>query len=304
MNEINLDFMFIKTILYCFSFIGNFSYIIIYFFSLCQIKCRKNSSQNLGLGCNFMFFLNISHLCYSITEILLYIYFYNHKIIDIKNFSSHIVCQICAFSRNYFELSCACWISNFTYLFYQSTKNIIMNTQREFKQIIFGIFYSFIIPLFIIIPSLLYGKFGFIQTRCSFVDKDSYLYLIFVIFIIINVIFQLIFLCISFNFYNSKIKYIQENSENEDKLLKIYVCIFLFFPIYILISRILKLIYRFKSDKHEYLFLYISEITFSLNGFFDSIICLIFLRSAFGCCKINDEEKNKDSKEFQILSQE
>ena len=113
MNEINLDFMFIKTILYCFSFIGNFSYIIIHFFSLCQIKCRKNSSQNLGLGSNFMFFLNISHLCYSNTEILLYIYFYNHKIIDIKNFSSHIVGQICAFSRNYFELSCACWISNF-----------------------------------------------------------------------------------------------------------------------------------------------------------------------------------------------
>ena len=153
-----------------------------HFFFLYQIKCGKNSSQNLGLGSNFMLFLNISHLCYSNTEILLYIYFYNHKIIDIKNFSSHIVCQICAFSRNYFELSCACWISNFTYLFYQSTKNIIMNTQREFKQIIFGIFYSFIIPLFIIIPSLLYEQFGFIQTRCSFVDKDSYLYLIFVYF--------------------------------------------------------------------------------------------------------------------------
>ena len=79
---------------------------------------------------------------------------------------------------------------------------------------------------------------------------------------------------------------------------------FLFFPIYILISRILKKINRFKIDKYEDLFLYISEITFSLNGFFDSIICLIFLRSAFGCCKINDEEKNKDSEEFPILSQE
>ena len=293
--------MITKLIIYCFSLLGNITYIIIYIYLLCQIKFGKNAFQDLGLGTHFMLLLNISRFFSSISEIVLY-YFYKLNITSDENFSKSTICQTIAFFRNYSELTSVCCITILTYLFYQSTNEIIFNSKRKIKQIIYGILYSFLFPLLFILPPLFTEKFSFIKTRCSFDSKISYLHIIFYIFIIINVIFQLVFLFISFCYYNSKIKYIKESNKNRDKLLYISVWIFLLFPIYLIISFILKLINRIK-EKND-LFLMISEITLAFSGVVDSIICLILIRSVFECCKNKDNEKSDESEEFQVLSQE
>ena len=195
--------MIIKLIIYCFSLLGNSSYIIIYFYILYQIKFGKNAFQDLGLGTNFMLMLNISRFFSSISGIVLY-YFYIINITSDNAFADGAICQTIAFFRNYSELTSVCCITILTYLFYQSTNEMIFNLKREIKQFIYGILYSFLFPLLFILPPLFTEKFSFIKTRCSFDSKISYLHIIFYIFIIINVIFQLVFLFISFCYYNSK----------------------------------------------------------------------------------------------------
>ena len=300
MNENYLNIILVKSILYSFSGLGNLSYIIIFLYFLYQIKHGKNSFQNIGLGSIFMLLLNISHLCSSITEIFLYFDLMKQK--SINDFSSNLSCKFCAFSRNYFELTSVCCITIISHLFYQSTKEIIFNSKTEIKKIINGILYSFFTPLLIIVPSFLKNKFSFVKTRCSYNEEFSIYHIIFTIFIIINVLFQLIFLYISFCFYSSKIKYIKESNQNQYNSLSIYIRIFFIFPIYLFISRILKLINRFEKDNINYL--YISEITFALSGIIDSIISLILIRSVFECCKTQDNEESEESDEFQVLSQD
>ncbi len=295
--------MIIKLIIYCFSLLGNSSYIIIYFYILYQIKFGKNAFQDLGLGTNFMLMLNISRFFSSISEIVFCYYILKNNITS-KNgsFDRSPFCQTIAFFRNYSELTSICCITILTYLFYQSTNEMIFDSERQTKQFIYGILYSFLFPLLFILPPLFTEKFSFIKTRCSFESKISCLHIIFYIFIIINVIFQLVFLFISFCYYNSKINYIKESNKNRDKLLYISVWIFLLFPIYLIISFFLKLINRIEKD--NMIFLMISEIMLAFSGVVDSIICLILIRSVFECCKNKDNEKSDESEEFQVLSQE
>jgi hypothetical protein len=182
-----------------------------------------------------------------------------------------------------------------TYLFYKSTTPKNLNPKKDILHIFIGIFYSFILPLLFTLPPYFYNKFDYVGPKCSFTKEITIYGVLFTIYIIINGLLQIFALYKSFIFYHHKLKLLKEQNIDEYNLLKIYVWIFLFFPIYLILSRSIKFISRLDSE----VFLFIGECIFSLSGFFDSFICIFFLRGIIPCCKKKESKLIENVKEIQ-----
>ena len=288
-----MNLMFIKTILYIVSILGCGLFILLYiylFFHVIRNKSEKISSKNVGLGTNYMLMLIISNIGGALTEIILY-----YKVKEIKDNVPKSFCYSFGFFRNYFELSSVSWISMITFLFYKSTTPTNIDPNEECYQFLIGILYSFILPLLFTLPPYFSEIFEALGPKCSFSKSVSLYAVLFTIHLYLNVILQILALYRSYFFYNQKLKILKEQNIEEYNLLNIYVWIFLLFPIYLILTRTIKLISRLNEE----VFLVIGECSFALSGFVDSFVCIFFLRGAIPCCKKEEnvliEEKSISS---------
>jgi hypothetical protein len=218
-----------------------------------------------------------------------------YQVKEKNNNISDSLCYIIGFLRNYFELCSVSCISMITYLFYKSTTPKNLNPKKDILHIFIGIFYSFILPLLFTLPPYFSEIFEALGPKCSFSQSVSLYAVLFTIHLYLNVILQILALYRSYFFYNQKLKILKEQNIEEYNLLNIYVWIFLLFPIYLILTRTIKLISRLNEE----VFLLIGECSFALSGFVDSFVCIFFLRGAIPCCKKEEnvliEEKSISS---------
>ena len=293
MNEFKkyIILMLIKSILYIISIIGCLLFILLYIYLIYRIKKKKAeqlNSKNIGLGTNYMLMLIFSNIGGAMSEIFLFC-----QVKEKNNNISDSLCCTIGFLRNYFELCSVSCISMITFLFYKSTTPKNLNPKKDILHLFIGIFYSFILPLLFTLPPYFYNKFDYVGPKCSFTKEITIYGVLFTIYIIINGLLQIFALYKSFIFYHHKLKLLKEQNIDEYNLLKIYVWIFLFFPIYLILSRSIKFISRLDSE----VFLFIGECIFSLSGFFDSFICIFFLRGIIPCCKKKESRLIENIKE-------
>ena len=108
----------------------------------------------------------------------------------------------------------------------------------------------------------------------------------------------------SYMFFNGKLKLVNK-LEPEYSLLKCYVFVFIMFPILLSISRTIKLInslITYTKSKPNHIFLYIYTISYCLNGFFNSLLCLFFFRKGLTCCCKDKKTKSEDEKYKEMIN--
>ena len=77
------------------------------------------------------------------------------------------------------------------------------------------------------------------------------------------------------------------------------------FPILLSISRTIKLInslITYTKSKPNHIFLYIYTISYCLNGFFNSLLCLFFFRKELTCCCKDKKTKSEDEKYKEMIN--
>ena len=314
--------------------------IIIYFISCLQIKCsflakketnhsedarnsflektsvhsikKKNKKKKIGLGSHYIFFLIFSNLLSEVVEIGAILY-YKDKEVDDKHDKS---CQIFGFAHNFFDLSSVCWTSMLTLLFYNSTKVTSKMFLKDKKYLIIGIAYNLIsCGIFCVIPYFM-GCFGFARTYCTFyqpeggedfafIVKVSIWKYIFVVFTLINTIYNIFCFQKTTKFYSTKLALLKKQNHKEYILVLIFVRVFQLFCITLIVSRLLKLVcivmLEFTGNELntiEEVVVFSNAIIFNLNGTFNSIASIIFFRGVFWCC-ISTESDVRDVEQTQ-----
>lgn len=305
-----------------FSIGGCFTIMVIYLVLCIQIYHKKKTvnpqeeqtnpkleSQNkIGLGSHFMLFLILANFLSSFLPIIFYVYY--------KKYVSNVgdtLCTILGFCHNFLDLCAICWTLVVVQLFKTSTQITEFAPGQEGKYFLFATLFSILFPLMLtVLPFLLnlisnnkkhaYGDAG---THCSFFYHDAEWISIAFSFIVLLCIIYIIFLLVKVRKYYSKKLLLLAKGSEDYKVFRIYVFVFKIFPFILIISRILKGVTRALTDYTNQYFgvnvpagvinalNYLSAISFCLNGFFNSLVCISFFRSVFHCGK--DREKSINS---------
>ena len=327
----------IITISFCFFLL------IIYFISCLQIKCSflakkepisvrktfldktsvhsskiKNQKKKIGLGSHYIFFLIFSNFLSEIVELTAILY-YKNRTVDPENEDDDFSCQLFGFAHNFFDLSSVCWTSMLALLFYNSTKLKSQMFFKDKKYLIIGILYNIIsCGIFCVIP---YFRecFGFARTYCTFyqpIETDETRIKIkvmlwkyaFVIFILINTIYNIFCFHKTTKFYSTKLSLLKKQNRKEYILVLIFVRVFQLFSITLIVSRLIKFIcivmLDFSDtdvknfDNFQIFMIFSNAIIFNLNGTFNSIGSIFFFRGVFWCCISTDSDvRNVEKKE-------
>ena len=302
-----------------FSIAGCFSIMIIYLVLCIQVYLKKKrvtpqeeqinpklESQNkISLGSHFMLFLILANFLSSFLPIIFYVYYEDY----VSNVGDTL-CTILGFCHNFLDLCAICWTLVVVQLFTTSTQITEFAPGQEGKYFLFATLFSILFPLILtVLPFLLnlisdnkkhaYGDAG---THCSFYYHDAeWISISFSITVLLCIIYIIVLLVKVRKYYSKKLLLLAKGSEDY-KVFRIYVFVFKIFPFILIISRILKGVSRALTDyTHQYFGFnvptgvintlnYLSAISFCLNGFFNSLVCISFFRSVFHCGK--DREKS------------
>jgi hypothetical protein len=197
----------------------------------------------------------VSNILASIIPIVFYVITSNKDFespVILKTFNNR--CIILGFLHNYLDLVSVCWISALMFLFYKSTTIIEFKKGEETKQYIFGFLFSMFAPLIVTIPPFFINKniYGYADSYCSFNYHSSGVVfewvelfkILITVFIMLNLaanLFQLIKVTI---YYRKRLKILREQQNKEYKVIRLYVFIFIFFPIHLIIIRLFKSLNR------------------------------------------------------------
>ena len=275
--------------------------------SLSLSSASQNGNQQIGLGSHFMVFLILSNFFSCISYIVFYIV-YNEKDANYFTDSGKQLCSILGLIHNFLDGLSITWTTMITRLFLLSTEINEMTKQRESKEFILGILYSFISSILFTFPIFFEDGFGFANTHCSFdysgmSNKDevtkNLLYILiglFNAFAIINCVYNIYCLILVTRYYSNKLKSIDNIKKREYHVMKVFVFLFKVFPVVLVISRGLKGANRLielignTSDTIKYIFEFSNGSFFCLNGCINSLLCVYFFRGVFNCCTRKEEE--------------
>lgn len=257
-------------------------------------ESKKLSSQKgFGLGSHAMFFLVFSNLLWCIIAIISCTFYPKGFLFILDNYNT--LCPLFGFFHNYFDLCSIGWTTIISFLFLSSTKSKAYTQGEERKTFILGIIISFGVPLFITLGPFYSSSYGPSGAYCSF-DKvnPTTMTQVWSIAVQIYPVICIIYCCYAIIrvtcFYSGKLKLVKEHNKQEYSVLKWYVFIFILFPVFLSLSRLIKLINWSVEKilgKEDYIvILYFYSITYCLNGFFNSFLCLFFFRRVLkcGCC--------------------
>lgn len=270
----------------------------------------SQSKEKVGLGNHFMFSVIVSNILASVVPIIFYVVTYEF---DFENsnrvhmFNSS--CPILGFLHNYLDLISVCWVSALMNLFYKSTTIIEFKKGEEIKQYIYGLLYSVLAPLVITLPPFLLNKdyyYGYADSYCSLnynnsqgesvyngVDICKFAITFFVMLNLIVNLYQLIKVIIH---YRKRLQILKEQQNKEYKVIRLYVIIFICFPIHLIITRLFKttnrLIGGLMTDHigNNMIIPEISSFVSCTNGCITSLLCCYFFRNVY-TCKIWNKSK-------------
>ena len=257
-----------------------------------NIILNKNSNfnENSILGNNQIFLLIISNLLSSINTIYTSIKYPLGFQFYFDKYSTY--CIYLGFFDTLFEVSSICWTSVISNIFLTSL-NIRLSSSDDKVKLFKGISYSIILPLLLTLFPFYSNSYGPAQTHCSFdyVNYDlktQFFQIIFIIFILGNVIYNIYVFSKVISFSKKTLKIISipnpsvyNNILNKifvinpleyDEIIK-YIRLYCLFPINLVISKLLeglsRIIIYYEYD--NIYIVYINSIIFCLNGFFNSI---------------------------------
>ena len=269
---------------------------------------ENNSKKKIGLGSHYMFFLILSNFFGGILELIFLLTF------DFETKEENI-CELFGFLHNVIDLSSVCWTTMLTYLFYKSTNLSSEILYKDGKYLFIGfIFWFFSCAILCGIPYYR-DKYGFSSTYCAFkkidyknVDIELLFWIFFfIITILLNSIFNCIWLYKTTKFYSKKLQILKNQNKKEYNVLFIFVKVFQIFPIVLIITRIIKLasvvfivfiIIKVNDTIKQVfkVFSYISGFCYNINGAFNSLACIYFFRGVYWCCyKEKDKDDNIDN---------
>lgn len=271
---------------------------------------KFNSQKGFGLGSHSMFFLVFSNLLWCINTIVTSAYYPKGFLFILDNYTTF--CALFGFFHNYFDLCSIGWTVVISFLFLSSTKSKAYTQREEKKTFRLGMIISFAVPLFITLCPFYSASYGPSGAYCSF-DKVNLTTMTQAWSIIVQIypavgIFYCCYAIIRVAcFYSGKLKLVKEHNKQEYSVLKWYVIIFILFPVFLSLSRLVKLINWtvefFSKEKDNIVILYLYSITYCLNGFFNSFLCLFFFRRVLkcGCCgNENKTGRTESQSEMQI----
>ena len=325
----------------CFCLFIVISYIILCI-QVCLInKNKRNASyveetystsselkEKVGLGNHFMFSVIVSNILASVVPIIFYVVTYefdfgNSNRVHMFNSS----CPILGFLHNYLDLISVCWVSALMNLFYKSTIIIEFKKGEEIKQYIYGLLYSVLAPLVITLPPFLLNKdyyYGYADSYCSLNYNNSqgesvyddgvaickYAITFFVMLNLIVNLYQLIKVIIH---YRKRLQILKEQQNKEYKVIRLYVIIFICFPIHLIITRLFKTTNRLIGNLitehigNKMIIPEISSFVSCTNGCITSLLCCYFFRNVYTCkiwnkSKLDERVKDISMKDSLIQS--
>ena len=307
--------------------------------SILEPSNSKNNREKIGLGSNYMFYLNLANFFNYLFEVFFY-FFYSNKLKKydtnyIEKYQFQILSDInndplailFGFCHSFFDLSAVCWTTMLTLLFYNSTDKTNKMVKNDKKYLIYGILYGIVFCLFITIPPIFVNGYGLIKYYCSNKSADfdkngekieiskinTFCSYFGITFALLNSIFDIILLCITSKFYSKSLKEIKNTNIFEYKAMKKFIWIFRLFPIVILISRYFKVISRgiIESSMTNSTLRFIIQLLIGLfyasSGIFDAIASMFFFNKHFICCRriksdsLNVPSNNKDNFIMEVL---
>ena len=253
---------------------------------------NKPKTNGFGLGSHAMFFLVFSNLLWCINSIISCALYPNGFLSILDNYLT--LCPIHGFLHNYLDLCTIGWTTVISKLFLSSTKSSAYTQGDGRKQFIYGLIFSFGLPLLITLSPFYSSSYGPSGAYCSFnrLEKDKManiwagLVQIYPVACIIYCTYAIIKVTA---YYQGKLKLVKQSNKEEYNILRWYVFVFILFPVFLSLSRLVKLInyamqYIFNKENHIGMN-YLYGITYCLNGFFNSLLCLFFFRKGLECCK-------------------
>ena len=262
--------------------------------SMSSTKSNQNS-KGFGLGSHAMFFLILTNLLWSINSVFCCLLYPKGFSFLLDNYLT--LCPVHGFLHNYFDLASIGWTTVISYLFYSSMKAAAFNPNEEKKKLIQGSIFSFGFPIMICLGPFYSSSYGPTGSYCSInrLNESKYDTMwgwVLQAYSFICIIYCFVAVIKVSMFYHKKLILVKEHNLQEYKSLRKYVYIFLLFPIVLSLSRILKLVNfalkKYNNNVEQTGAAYVYAITFSLNGFFNSLLCLFFFRRAIMCCKGNE----------------
>ena len=251
----------------------------------------------MGYGHNLIFYLAMSDFLLSISAF-----------IKFDDFNSGIISSACVAQGvliNFSELCSICWTTIIAFSVYLSTKNNAINLIPKYY--IFYFLYAIGIPLCFAISPLFSESYGPAGAWCWLNTKNhnntpAWIWsLIIYIFIWVNIIFNIIAIIKSINFFKLRTFEIQEQDQNNDEanFLKNFCIVLKFFPIILVICWLpatINRIYLFASNVENTL-LYSMQAFFSnLTGFLNCFVYSYYYKTLiklFCCCGKTKEIKNE-----------
>ena len=251
----------------------------------------KQKSIGFGLGSHAMFFLVFSNLLWCINSITSCALYPNGFLHILDNYLT--LCPIHGFLHNYLDLCSIGWTTVISKLFLQSTKTAFYTQGDGRKQFIFGLIFSFGLPMLITLAPFYSSSYGPSGAYCSFnrLEFDemteiwSWVVQVYPVGCILYCTFAIVKVT---NYYRGKLKLIKQSNREEYSVLQWYVFVFSLFPIFLSLSRLVKLInygleHVLKGEHNAMNHIY--GVIYCLNGLFNSLLCLFFFRKGLDCCK-------------------
>lgn len=251
----------------------------------------KQKTIGFGLGSHAMFFLVFSNLLWCINSIISCALYPNGFLHILDNYLTP--CPIHGFLHNYLDLCSIGWTTVISKLFLQSTKTAVYTQGDGRKQFIFGLIFSFGLPMLITLAPFYSSSYGPSGAYCSFnrlqfndmTEIWSWVVQVYPICCILYCSFAIIKVT---SYYRGKLKLIKLSNREEYKALRWYVLVFFLFPIFLSLSRLVKLVnYSLEHvlKKEHNAMNHVYGVIYCLNGFFNSLLCLFFFRKGLECCK-------------------
>jgi hypothetical protein len=288
------------------SVLGTIFIIISYIFLCVQVRCHKKRTfsvsersrdeetekkyQNLkmGFGNDLIFCLSISDFIVSILAFLKSDAIYNNKVDD--------VCITQGFLSNFFEISGICWTSAISFSILLGTK--IKDPNLLSKSYIYLFLYSNILPSILSFGPLITNSYGPSGAWCwlnvtNNRDKPALIWgLIIYCFAWINIVFNIVAIILSINFFKVRAFEIQEERKEEFCFLRDYCIVLKFFPMILVICFIpatLNRIYSSVTEKDNTI-LYCFQAFFDyFQGFLNSLVYSYYYRNLFKECFKKEE---------------
>lgn len=262
-------------------------------FAEARLKAQKISkkSSTFGIGNHAMFFLILNNLLWCSSAIFSAKYYPRGFLFELDKFTT--ICPLLGFFEQFFDLSAIGWTSVITNLFLNSATTKKLNAKKEREKLLRGFLLAFCLPLALAIFPFYTSSYGPAGAYCSFdaISPDKATnpwYLVLLLYTFFNIVYNVFSIIRIIKFYCQKLKGLEKQNKKDYSSMKKYISISSCFPLFLILTRGPKAISEGIQvlNQSDYVGMsLIYQVTYSLTGLFNSILCFFFFKRIFKCEK-------------------